>query len=150
RVLDTTSGALIVERAGHQPNFSPTSRFIAAFGGSRSDIDTSAFEIVDLYSGEVAHSFKRDLAEEGEFARGFQFGAIAWGLADSVVILGYNVFGNIQVRQALIGRDPTEISSDTCHACSPRSDPVRLDSDNLAVRIVKNGVADTWADAMLG
>ena len=149
RVFDVKSGALIVERAGWNPNFSPTSKFLAAFGGSRSEIDTSEVEIIDLFSGELIHAIKRPAQDEGEAARDYEFGAIAWGLADSVAVLGYNVFGNIRVIQTLINREADEISSDTCHACSPTKEAVYLDPNNLLVRTAKVEDVASWSDFML-
>ncbi|HEV2153003.1 caspase family protein [Bradyrhizobium sp.] len=149
RVIDAHTGALIVERPGQEPNFSPTGRFIAAFGGSRTEADTASVEIVDLYTGEIVSSIRRSFGEEGYEARDYRFGAIAWALNDSAVILGYNVYGNIQVRPTLIAREPSEISSDACHACGAPQQNVALDPDNLAVLTTRSGPAGSWATAML-
>lgn len=60
RVLDARSGELVAERAGIDPNFSPGSRFLAAFveaGQSiniLSDAAMHTLELLDLYTGHVA------------------------------------------------------------------------------------------------
>ncbi len=50
RVFDARSGELLQERAGIDPNFSPTSRFLGAYAAG------PGFELVDLYAGQVVTS----------------------------------------------------------------------------------------------
>ena len=47
RVFDITTGAKLADRAGHQPNFSPTERFVAANTGVSA---SPAYEVIDLVS----------------------------------------------------------------------------------------------------
>jgi hypothetical protein len=50
-VFDAVSGAMLVDRPGFDPNFSPASRFIAAKIGDRGD-NEALMEIVDLLTGQ--------------------------------------------------------------------------------------------------
>ena len=50
RVFDIATGTKLVDRAGYNPNFSPTSRFIVADIGDADGID---FEVIDLVSREI-------------------------------------------------------------------------------------------------
>ena len=45
RVFDVATGAKLIDRAGHDPNFSPTGKFVAANTGAGDD-----YEIIDLLS----------------------------------------------------------------------------------------------------
>lgn len=47
RVFDAATGAKLVDRAGHNPNFSPTSRFVAANTGVAGG---ESYEVIDLVS----------------------------------------------------------------------------------------------------
>jgi len=52
RVCELATGAKLVDRAGHSPNFSPTSRFLVADIG---DADGRDLEVIDLVSQQVIH-----------------------------------------------------------------------------------------------
>lgn len=86
RVFETATGAKLLDRAGHDPNFSPTSRFIVADIG---DADGRDFEVVDLVSRTVV---ARPL---GPF--------IGWLYGDSVLLDGAHQYG-LGFHQALVGR----------------------------------------------
>ncbi len=47
RVFDAATGAKLIDRAGHNPNFSPTARFVAANTGVASG---ESYEVIDLIS----------------------------------------------------------------------------------------------------
>ena len=68
RVVEDKSGELVLERAGKMPNFSPSSRFLAAF------TEHSNLEAIDLYSGKIiyqgAASFAGWGANDAVFAPG--------------------------------------------------------------------------------
>ena len=53
RVFELTTGAKLVDRAGHGPNFSPTSRFVVADVG---DADGRDLEVIDLISQQVIYT----------------------------------------------------------------------------------------------
>ena len=86
RVFETATGAKLLDRAGHDPNFSPTSRFIVADIG---DADGEDFEVVDLVSRNVV---ARPL---GPF--------VGWLYGDSVLLDGAYQYG-LGFHQALVGR----------------------------------------------
>lgn len=86
RVFETATGAKLLDRPGHAPNFSPTSRFIAADIG---DADGDDFEVIDLISRTVV---ARPL---GPF--------VGWLYGDSVLLDGPFQYG-LGLRQSLISR----------------------------------------------
>ena len=53
RVFDAQTSALIIERAGVNPKFSPTSRYLTAAVGSKDARGKAEHEVIDLFSGEV-------------------------------------------------------------------------------------------------
>ena len=132
RVFDLSSGAKLVDRAGHSPNFSPTSRFVVADVG---DADGRDLEVIDLVSQQVIHT------AAGPF--------VGWANDDAFLVDGTSQYGGLSVRPALISRpvatggdvpqDPQDKPSDglglsapgSCHACSSWSNsPMTLDLDN--------------------
>ncbi len=86
RVFETATGAKIIDRAGHDPNFSPTSRFVVADIG---DADGTDFEVIDLASRTVV---ARPL---GPF--------IGWLYGDSMLLDGAYQYG-LGFHQALVSR----------------------------------------------
>lgn len=78
RVYDLENGAVLIDRPGRYPNFSPSARFIAAMIGGEGDPDIGGqFEVVDLITGRPV-SFGVDI-------RGPILG---WALRDSLLIVG--------------------------------------------------------------
>ena len=130
RVFELSTGAKLVDRAGHSPNFSPTSRFLVADIG---DDDGRELEVIDLVSQQVIDT------AAGPFA--------GWANGDAFFIDGTSQYGGLSVRPSLISRpapapsgdDPQDKPSDglglgapgSCHACASWSDsPMTLDLDN--------------------
>ncbi|MGO9461411.1 MAG: caspase family protein [Rhodomicrobium sp.] len=105
RVYDIRSGELVIERAGRNPNFSPSSRFIGAFA------DGPGFEITDLYSDSVAvmsgalggYAGKAHLA--------------AWSRSDALVALSFWGYGGVYVQQTLVDGPGLGDGTASCHAC---------------------------------
>jgi hypothetical protein len=87
RVFEVATGAKLVDRAGHNPNFSPTSRFVIADVG---DADGRDHEVIDLVSREVVAK------PAGPF--------IGWTAGDAFLIDGQGEYGRIGLRSTLIGR----------------------------------------------
>jgi hypothetical protein len=132
-VFDLSTGAKLVDRAGHSPNFSPTSRFVAADIG---DLDGSDLEVIDLVSRQVIYT------AAGPF--------LGWANGDTFLIDGNQKYGALTVRPSLISGETTggggpaeggakDRPSDvlglsapgSCHACASWSDsPMTLDLDN--------------------
>jgi hypothetical protein len=117
QVFDIPTGEKILDRAGREPTFSPTSRFAVARVGGYVDED---LEVVDLVSREV-------------IARPFGF-YIGFAEGDAYLIAGQASWGSLQVRPTLLSRPtlswsgagggagPTHdgldlIGSGDCHAC---------------------------------
>ena len=128
RVFELATGAKLVDRAGHNPNFSPTSRFVVADVG---DPDGRDFEVIDLVSQQVIHTVA------GPF--------VGWANGDTFLIDGAFRAGSLTVRPSLITRpvpradNPLEQVGDrlglsapgSCNACSSWTDsPMTLDLDN--------------------
>lgn len=136
RVYDIETGARLVDRAGHDPNFSPTGRFVAAAVG---DKGTTLYEIIDLVSREVVTE------ASGPF--------IGWTHSDAYLIAGQGSWGGLVVRPTLVTRKPASVPiadvameepgapppedqlelrhPGSCHACASWTDSdMMLDLDN--------------------
>ena len=135
RIYDTETGAKLVDRAGHDPNFSPTSRFVVASTG---DKGSGQYEVIDLVSGELIATPSASY--------------IGWAHSDSFLIAGGGSWGALSLRPTLISRplEPgttAESEADgpggppddglglqhpgSCHACASWSDDnLMLDLDN--------------------
>lgn len=136
RVYDTETGARLIDRAGHGPNFSPTGRFVAAAVG---DKGTTLYEIIDLVSREVVTE------ASGPF--------IGWTHGDAYLIAGQGSWGGLVVRPTLVtrkraSRSIAEVAEGepgatlpedrldlrhpgSCHACASwTDDDMMLDLDN--------------------
>jgi hypothetical protein len=135
KIYDTETGAKLVDRAGHDPNFSPTSRFIVASTG---DKGSGQYEVIDLASGELIATPSASY--------------IGWAHNDSFLITGGGSWGALGLRPTLISRPitpgtaaeseadvPGEPQDDglglqhpgSCHACASWSDDnLMLDLDN--------------------
>jgi hypothetical protein len=87
RVFDVATGAKLVDRAGHNPNFSPTSRFVIADIGDADGLD---FEVIDLVSRDVVAK------PRGPF--------IGWTAGDAFLVDGRSEYGYVSLRSTLIGR----------------------------------------------
>ena len=132
RVFDLRTGAKIIDRAGHDVNFSPTARFVVANAGSSGSQAHDAFEVIDLATGDVVST------AQGPF--------IGFAEGDAFVIDGHGDWGALSVRPTLISRpvakpaDPNEEAPDdglalrhpgSCHACNSWvDDNLILDLDN--------------------
>ncbi len=108
RVYDVRTGELIMERAGINPNFSPSSRFIGAFA------DGPGFEIADLYADAV-------VATSGALNKngGYEGTAhlAAWSRGDAVVALSFWGYGGLYVQQTLVDGPGIGDGMASCHAC---------------------------------
>jgi len=128
RVFDIATGAKLVDRAGHDPNFSPTSRYVVATIG---DKGSWTYEVIDLVSREVVAQ------PAGQF--------IGWTHDDAFMIAGSGSWGALRVRPMLMSRpgvitgsaadavgDGLEFAHPgSCHACRAwKDDTLMLDLDN--------------------
>ncbi len=87
RVFEIATGAKLVDRAGHSPNFSPTSRFVVADIG---DADGRELEVIDLVSQQVIYT------ATGPF--------LGWVNGDTFLVDGTSQYGGLSVRPSLISR----------------------------------------------
>jgi hypothetical protein len=107
-VYDTSSGELVLERTGRNPNFSPSSRFLGAFA------DGPGFEIVDLYSGTVIFT-SAALSKSANYEGTAH--VAAWSRNDAFVTLSFWGYGGIHVQQSLVDGSGAGDGSPSCHAC---------------------------------
>lgn len=121
RVIDLKTEELILERAGVAPNFSPSSRYMGAFG------DGPGLEIIDLYAGQVVTS-GATLSE----TRGFLGNAhlAAWSANDAILGLSVHGYGGIEVQQALVDGSQRSFPSASCHACAGIYTPLIVDLES--------------------
>lgn len=156
RIFDTRTGAKLVDHNGHNPNFSPTSRFVVADIG---DFDGRDFEVIDLVSREVIAT------PVGRF--------VGWAHGDAFLIDGRGDYGTVTLRPTLISRpkvedqkrlerswapeygaaglkeDALSIRYDgSCHACGSWSDTsISIDLDNAVVLFSGTFASDGFAPA---
>lgn len=108
RVYDAASGDLVLERAGRNPNFSPSGRFLGAFA------DGPGFEIVDLYAGVViftSGALNRARSYEGTAH------VAAWSHGDALAAMSFWGYGGIYLQQTLVDGSGAGDGSASCHAC---------------------------------
>jgi Caspase domain len=120
RVYDIKTGELVIERAGINPNFSPSSRFLGSYGAG------PGFEIVDLYADTVIATTD-ELNRNGAY-EGMPLHA-AWSRNDAVVALGLQGWGGFYIQQPLIdgpGMGEGRLGS---HAGWGISQPILVDFD---------------------
>jgi hypothetical protein len=94
RVIDLKTGALLLERAGWDPNFSPTSRFLGAFAKG------AGFELWDLHSGTLI-LVTSQLMDRGDF-RGGRVNLLAWSPGDAYAVFSVGRNGGIHVQPAIV------------------------------------------------
>ena len=125
RVFDTATGAKIVDRAGHDPNFSPTSRYVVA---DIADNDGMHFEVVDLLDGRVISLPVGPM--------------IAFAEGDAVLVDALPRLGGLSAEQLLIDVPEQRAAKlmeigqgpGSCNACAGwDSSGVRVDLDNGVV-----------------
>lgn len=125
RVFDAVTGALIVERAGSAPNFSPTSRYLTAASGGANARGFKQHDVIDLVTGEVIAQTSGAM--------------IGWSNGDAFVIDADQDWGLASAYQALVSdAASTEWqalwiadSPMSCHACVSSSEAIlNIDIDN--------------------
>jgi hypothetical protein len=154
RVLDAKSGELLHERAGLDPNFTPTSRFLGAYSAG------PGFEIIDLYSGQVVTS--NDILHR---ERGFKGNVhmAAWSPGDAILALSIQGWGGIEVQQSLVDSSHRSFPNTSCHYCRGIGSALRVDIEagivsfqgqetgwaSLFDRTVGTAAANTYAFAQV-
>jgi len=134
RVLDARTGELLQERAGWDPNFSPTSRFLGAFAAG------PGFEIIDLYAGQVVTANDILVRE-----RGFRgtIDVAAWSAGDAFFALSIEGWGGIELQQSLVDGSQRSFPTIGCHGCLGITRTLHLDAD--AGIVAYGGEERGWA-----
>jgi len=121
RLIEAATGAVLADREGRAPNYSPTGRFLAAARGD-------GYDVLDTVDGTVVA-----FVEAGD---------IGWENADSFVVNGQAEYGAIDVRNSLIPGNQLgfgDVMLD-CTACPGLSGRVSIDLENdLALRVGGQG-----------
>lgn len=121
RLVEAATGAVLADREGRKPNYSPTGRFLAAARGD-------GYDVLDTVDGTVVA-----FVEAGD---------IGWENADSFIVNGQAEYGAIDVRNTLVpGRQLGfgDVMLD-CTACPGLSGRVSIDLENdLALRVGGQG-----------
>jgi Caspase domain len=119
-VHDLITGAKILDRAGTDPNFSPTGRFVAARGESG---------IVDLASGRKIET------------QGIGQDFVAWAREDSYAIIGAVGWESLTIFNTLTDGRPPLLVGSRCGTCRALRDlTVILDVDDGYAL----GISDQW------
>lgn len=135
RVLDATTGELLIERTGVDPNFAPGSRFVSAFvhGGQSihsfaSDIPAPNLEIIDLYAQSSTLSAKPLF--------------LAWVHSDAFFLPGElpcvrnSCSAALKVWQALVDNDPLDLSGLTeTYKSMPDNFQINIDIETALVAV---------------
>lgn len=132
RVTDTLTGALVLAAEGYRPGFSPTSRFLHAFGEK-----ASQFRVFDLYSETLVV----DLDREGAGGRGFFVQGLEWSAGDTFLMVAYEAAGAVGFKEMLFDR-PFRYQAEGCGACSPEESIVAVDVENAVVALAWRGSDD--------
>jgi hypothetical protein len=98
-VYEVATGVKIIDVPGVDPNFSPSSRFVAA----RQVAGNFGMEIYDLIA-------RKKIAETGR-------GYLAWVRGDSYLIYGEHAWGVVKIWNTFVDSPPLLDRSLSCHAC---------------------------------
>ncbi len=87
QVLYAKSGELLFERAGIEPNFSPGSRFLGYLTGTNEEGNPEApLKIIDLLDQKLIINEPRKV-----------FNVAAWGKNDSFLMIGFEIWGYLNI-----------------------------------------------------
>lgn len=127
QVHDSRTQALVLEGPGWNPNFSPTSRFVAAYGGVSEDANFNV-SVYDLVTGAAIHQPDKDGVDE--FTLKQRVTQIAWFAKDSFVLLAApSSTGTILLSTVIDGA--TFGIPGRCNACGVWEIGFRYDNDLL-------------------
>jgi hypothetical protein len=123
RVLDETTGALVWAAEGLEPRFSPSSRFLHAFGKEKhetaemEDSDyadlRSVLTVIDLYAEKPV----LQLGADGSAFRGRFIQGLEWSPGDAFLAVVYEAWSAVGFQQMLIDR-PYHYAQYGCGNCS--------------------------------
>lgn len=114
RLIDKSNGAVLADREGHEPRYSPTGRFLVA-------AMSEGYELLDTADGTVLASGAA--------------GDIAWENADSFMVVGEPTSGTVVVRNPAVEGRAFEAALD-CTMCPGMTTQLNIDLENdLVLRI---------------
>lgn len=123
RLIEAESGAILADRDGRRPAYSPTGRFLAALAGE-------GYDVIDTVDGALVSQMEA--------------GDLGWENADSFLVNGEAEYGAADLRNPLVaGYRPGigDILLD-CTACSGFGTRLAIDLENdVAVRVGGQGYA---------
>lgn len=127
QVHDSRSQRLILEAAGWKPNFSPTSRFLAAYGGvsAQASFNVSVF---DLVTGQPI--FQPEKERVAQFSLRQEVTQIAWFAHDSFALLAAPSLTGSVVFQTVVDDAAFSIRGQ-CNACGVWDARFNYDNDLL-------------------
>ena len=117
RLIEAATGAVLADREGRTPNYSPTGRFLAAARGD-------GFDVLDTVDGTVVA-----FVEAGD---------VGWENADSFIVSAQAEYGAIEVRNALLPGYQLGFGDALldCTACPGLASRINIDLENdLAFRL---------------
>ncbi len=118
RLIDKSSGAILVDREGLYPRYSPTGRLLVAQ-------ISEGFELIDAGDGTILGS-----AAAGD---------IAWENSDSFLVVGHSTSGAVTVQNTLVEGRVLESALD-CTVCPGMAARLNIDLENdLLLRIGGQG-----------
>lgn len=121
RLAEAATGAVLADREGRTPNYSPTGRFLAAQRGD-------GYDVLDTVDGSVVAFVEA--------------GTIGWENADSFIVNAEPEFGAIGLRNALLPDHPLGFGENAldCTVCTGIDSKLTIDLENdMAVRIGGQG-----------
>lgn len=122
RLIDKSSGAVLVDREGIDPRYSPTGRFLVVHVNE-------GFELIDAVDGAVLASGRS--------------GDIAWENSDSFLVVGEPTSGTVVIRNAPVEKRAYEATL-SCTACPGMNTRLNIDLENdLLLRVGGQGYALT-------
>jgi uncharacterized protein len=125
RVFDRRNGALVADRSGVKPRFSPTGRFVLASIGDPSRSDPQGFEIFDLAAGRVTDAGYGPL--------------MAWSNGDAMLLDATRAYQGVRLINTLIDPQKSEHGAKNrpgffsgCGSCDASAySNIQLDWDRL-------------------
>lgn len=123
RILERATGALLLERDGKSPNFSPTSHFAAALVR-----DGHVAEVIDIYARRVIAEMGLNIVN-GDFSRIQEF---AWGSNDAFAVAGMENYGTAELLQPYIDRPPIMFSTGDLQSFAWRDTAIVVSLENAS------------------
>ncbi|MFN4170927.1 MAG: caspase domain-containing protein [Pseudorhodobacter sp.] len=142
RVTEAETGALVIAAEGAEPGFSPTGRFLHAFGGENFIDGVERGLPTDLRIFDLAAEAPvARLWQDGWPSRGMFITALHWSPADSFLAVSFEAEVGMAFWQALTDR-PFRQGQYGCGACAPAE--MGLADLSLENALVRLGAANSF------